>query len=371
MLNNNNNSENDSNNNNNKRKLKEKGMKRKKNEEEEEENTEMITQEEEDEQQQQGFFDNNYIDIDENPEQLDIDFDVTVPDFDTDYYGVETYIRNYLRGSEYNYVEFTDLILGDAESKIVNPYTSVIKAVSQNVGDMGDDENGSSLKPNLVATSVQKGNNNTTGVMKDDDEVDPSEWNWSLDMYGVISLLDMKEFKKKQSIKQIKSYILQKCIDKEKYNQINEIFDSSRVGLIVNERVINLPIEVGGMLHINLFEEIQREQDENNHPAFDYFLILTKVYHVKNDLAGVVKKVKDEIIFYKPEEEFYLERAHLSFDFPIKSEYTEDSSSLTLSDENTFQKGVCMLVKSKKMKHVLKKIKKELVPESTKVTRDE
>ncbi|KAG2379537.1 hypothetical protein C9374_006654 [Naegleria lovaniensis] len=304
----------------------------------------------------------DYVDYDDGTSEsgpLIVDFDVNVPDLEKDYFGVELYVRNYLQGNEFNYVEMTELLLGDEQNKIPNPLTSVIKTANDNASSSSVPSNTS----NKAESSEQKSQQATSSAMKDDDEVDPSQWDWTMDMYGLVSLLDYKLLKKKQCMKQIKAFVLQKCADKDKYAKLCEVFDNSKLGIIVNERVINLPYEVGGMLHENLFEELEREQKENNFTKFQYYLILTKVFHMKSPLAGQVKKVKDEALFYKPEEQFYYERAFVSFTYPIKSDYTEDSSTVTLTDD-TFQQGLCMIIESSKMRKILKKIKDELIPNS-------
>jgi len=329
--------------------MKKQGTKRKQNDEEASNVQNEKTMQDDDELFNVG---QEYVDMDDGqdsssePGEMNIDFDVNAPDLKSDYFGVELYVKNYLQGNEYNYVEFTELLLGDEKNNIPNPLTSVIKAVTND----------------LPTTSVgSSSTEKASSSMKDDDEVDPNQWDWTMDMYGVISLLDYKQHKKLQCMKQIKNFVLQKCADKDKHSKLCEVFDNSKLGIIVNERVINLPYEVGGMLHLNLFEELEREQKENGFTKFQYYLILTKVYHLKSPLAGQMKKVKDESIFYKPEEQFYSERAFVSFDYVIKSDYTEDSSSLTLTDD-TFQRGLCIVVESSKMRKILKKIKQELVP---------
>nr|CAG4713354.1 unnamed protein product [Naegleria fowleri] len=307
----------------------------------------------------------DYVDYDDGTSEasgpLIVDFDVNVPDLEKDYFGVELYIRNYLQGNEFNYVDMTELLLGDEQNKIPNPLTSVIKTANDNVPTAA--ASSAQLNVTKEESSKEQQKQSSWSGMKDDDEVDPSQWDWTMDMYGLISLLDYKLLKKKQCMKQIKAFVLQKCADKDKYAKLCEVFDNSKLGIIVNERVINLPYEVGGMLHVNLFEELEREQKENNFSKFQYYLILTKVFHMKSPLAGQVKKVKDEALFYKPEEQFYYERAFVSFTYPIKSDFTEDSSTVTLTDD-TFQQGLCMIIESSKIRKILKKIKDELIPNS-------
>eukprot|EP01061_Rhynchopus_euleeides_P018104 TRINITY_DN29946_c0_g2_i2.p1 TRINITY_DN29946_c0_g2~~TRINITY_DN29946_c0_g2_i2.p1 ORF type:complete len:360 (+),score=167.35 TRINITY_DN29946_c0_g2_i2:47-1081(+) len=54
------------------------------------------------------------------------------------------------------------------------------------------------------------------------------------------------------------------------------------VALIMNERLTNLPPELGAQLHVNLFEELAEKQvpgvdPKEAHPQYEYFLILSKV----------------------------------------------------------------------------------------------
>ncbi|KAL0481661.1 BCCIP protein [Acrasis kona] len=192
-----------------------------------------------------------YVDyVDDNQEDdVQVDFDVSIPDMEKDYYGLELYTKNFLVGQPYNYADLTQIVLGDEEKKEPNFLTSVIKVPY-------DDEK----KPDAPK---KKNKDNKS----DEEELN---WEWN-DVYGFLSVVDMNKYKKSESVKQIKEYIMDKCKDKKMKDQLAEIF-SGKVGLIVNERVMNLPFEVGAMLHENLHQEITEAVKEGECTFFKHYI---------------------------------------------------------------------------------------------------
>lgn len=296
-----------------------------------------------------------------------MDFDVSVPNFEKDYFGVELFLKNYLNGEAYDFGKLTELILGDEEQDEPNPLTSVIKIPYDDEGASVEDQERQS-----IADSEKKENKkSTTSTATSDNMTDEDgvfdgplegEWDWSSDTYGVLSVLDYKKNKKLDCMKQIKNYVLSVAPEKQK-TQVSEIFEEGKVGIIINERVINMPIEFGPTLHENLHQETHDECKKNG-TWFKYFFILSKIYYQKNvaDTTGQQKKTKMEPIFQKPEEAYYYNSAAVKFTFPLKSAYTYDSNAVGM-EYNIERQGVAMFIEGKyeKIQKTLGKMKKDLV----------
>lgn len=45
--------------------------------------------------------------------------------------------------------------------------------------------------------------------------------------------------------------------DKQTREALDDVFDNGKIGIIINERVINLPIEIAPHLHDNLYDELK------------------------------------------------------------------------------------------------------------------
>lgn len=73
----------------------------------------------------------------------------------------------------------------------------------------------------------------------------------------MIFMLNPIRMQNAECVKQVVKYVLDRCPDVRLKTQFREILLTNRIGLIVNERVVNLPVEVSPILHDNLHEEIQ------------------------------------------------------------------------------------------------------------------
>jgi hypothetical protein len=167
-------------------------------------------------------------------------------------------------------------------------------------------------------------------------------------------------------MKQIKKYVTENAPDKLK-DKVNEIFEEGRIGLIVNERVLNMPLEFGPMLHDNLHKETYEECKKNG-TYLKYFFILSKMYYQKGgiDASEEKKKQKSEPLFQKPEEAFYYHKSLLKFTFPLKFNYTYDENAVGM-EYNLERLGVAMFVDAKheKMQKLLRTMRLELNPQQS------
>jgi hypothetical protein len=317
--------------------------------------------EDENEQDEDGLdSDEDYIDFNEDPnDELQVDFDVSVPNFEKDYYGIELFLKNYLNGESFDFVKLTELVLGDEQKDEPNPLTSVIKVPY-------DEHNNNN---NTKEDTEVKTDNKSSDDMTDDTPLE-GEWDWSSDVYGFVTCLEYKKNRKLDCMKQIKNYVISMAPEKMK-QEITQIFEDGKIGIILNERVINMPLEFGPTLHENLHNEIHEECKKNG-IWFKYFFILSKIYYQKNvdDTTTQQKKSKVEPIFQKPEEAYYYNKAKLKFTFPLKYEYTYDANAVGM-EYNIQRLGVVMIFESKyeKVQKILSKMKKDLCPANVNIQR--
>jgi len=78
------------------------------------------------------------------------------------------------------------------------------------------------------------------------------------DSYGFVSVLNMHHHAGVKAILEIRNHMLQKCADKATRDVLVSLFtDSSKgLGLLLNERMVNIPDALAPPLHQNLFDEI-------------------------------------------------------------------------------------------------------------------
>ncbi|KAI5949777.1 BCP1 [Candida theae] len=110
------------------------------------------------------------------------------------------------------------------------------------------------------------------------------------DPYALLSVFSISNNLTQPSVKQLVEYVLKQTRNKLEFNvtlkkllQPNTSGSSTsspKVGLIVSERLINMPIEVVPPMYKMLSEEMQKADNANERFNFDYFLIISKVYQL-------------------------------------------------------------------------------------------
>ncbi len=94
----------------------------------------------------------------------------------------------------------------------------------------------------------------------------------------------------------------------------------TNVGLLLNERMINLPYILIPKLHETIPDDIKftKKQDDVEDPReFDYqYLLVISKYSIENQRKKDLKRVKtEEKLYYKAEDELFLRSAEISFSF--------------------------------------------------------
>ncbi|POM75032.1 BCCIP family protein, partial [Phytophthora palmivora] len=147
------------------------------------------------------------------------------------------------------------------------------------------------------------------------------------DVYGFITALNLKGFANETSIQQVLQYVTKKCPSAD-LPKLQQILNSKNVGLVLNERMVNLPYQLVPALHSALHEDIEwaieNEETEELRNSFkmDYFLILATCTEEKSGSSGSKKGKKTKMtyeqtakFFHNFEDEFLEQEAELTFSF--------------------------------------------------------
>ena len=99
--------------------------------------------------------------------------------------------------------------------------------------------------------------------------------------------------------------------------------EGKNVGLLLNERLINMPPQIVPDLHAQLPEDLEftKEQDDIDDEAefdYDYLLVLTK-FTVPNEIIDGIKTGKqaaaEHRLYYRWEDQVFEPQSVLSFNF--------------------------------------------------------
>ncbi|CUM63307.1 uncharacterized protein PRCAT00000878001 [Priceomyces carsonii] len=122
------------------------------------------------------------------------------------------------------------------------------------------------------------------------------------DPFALLSVINISEYISNPSIKPLVDYVIGKTAKDVEFNlmlrKLLKKDSPKKVGLIVSERMINMPVELVPPMYKLLLEEMTKASDANEKYEFDYFIIISKIYNlvapniVDEEDSGKKKKKK-------------------------------------------------------------------------------
>lgn len=203
-------------------------------------------------------------------------------------------------------------------------------------------------------------------VKVDGEETDP---------YAFLTILNLREHKEKKVVKELSDYIVTKAKSEPPLKPIADLLNSSaEVGLVLAERLINVPAEIAPPMYSMLIDEIEAAVEDKEPYEFTHYLILSKTYHelasaLDQEEAPKSKKSKankgnKEIFYFHAEDEVLQKHALVSGSY----EYTKDEgegmadSKRAFSDMGIKPQGSMILIEAAKFEGATKAIGEYLSP---------
>ncbi|KAK4875512.1 hypothetical protein RN001_011934 [Aquatica leii] len=149
----------------------------------------------------------------------------------------------------------------------------------------------------------------------DDDDDDDDTLTEALDVFGVTSVLNLSAHQETPVVLQLFELVqrITKQNDEATKNKISTILEgSNKLGLLINERFINLPPKISDPLFTSLQAEISRMEKRDPSYKFDYLVLICKIYKPKGE--------KSNIIFSNAEEEMFENEAEVSIEYNVSSQ---------------------------------------------------
>ena len=132
--------------------------------------------------------------------------------------------------------------------------------------------------------------------------------------------------------------------------------NDAEVGLILAERLINMPAEVIPPMYKMILEEISLAVEDKEPYSFTHYLVWSKVYReveskVDKEDHQSLKRTKrgssasNSIFYFHPEDEILQQHAigHITFDFNTQSDDGKPDSKRTFQDMGIMPQGYLML----------------------------
>ncbi|KAI9002288.1 p21-C-terminal region-binding protein-domain-containing protein [Gaertneriomyces semiglobifer] len=160
------------------------------------------------------------------------------------------------------------------------------------------------------------------------------------DPYALMTVLSMETHRDTEPIKAIRAFLAEKCRkaipDKDVHEQFGCILE--KAGLLINERLINMPPQIVPPMLKMLLEEIEWALEDKEPFNFPYYIYISKIYYeveptVEEEEGVVVEKKKKkartskaaEVFYFQPEDEIIQEYATLKFDYKPSQSQASDS----------------------------------------------
>ena len=201
-------------------------------------------------------------------------------------------------------------------------------------------------------------------VKVDGEETDP---------YAFLTILNLHDHREQKVIKDLTQYMAEKSKSSQALAPLSNLLSSSsQVGLVLTERLINVPSEISPPMYTMLIDEIEAAVEDKEPYEFTHYLIISKTYQeIASTLDGEdaprTKKSKAtkgsrETFYFHPEDEV-LQRHALAWG---SFEYTKDEgegmadSKRAFSDMGIKPQGSMILIEASKFDGAVKAISEYL-----------
>ncbi|XP_015369084.1 PREDICTED: protein BCCIP homolog [Diuraphis noxia] len=175
-------------------------------------------------------------------------------------------------------------------------------------------------QPNIGSVIKQVADND------DDDDEDDDDY-YGVDanqVFGITSIINITE-KTSECVENLQKLLLDLSnlhSDSNTTRFVNKLLsdDDNQVGLVINERYVNIPPPISVPLFQALRKELSKLKIKKQSYNFDYIIMICKIYKVKKDKKANKSYEDSEIIWSNGEEEFFDEAADYKFEFCVQND---------------------------------------------------
>ncbi|KAL1971323.1 hypothetical protein VTN77DRAFT_275 [Rasamsonia byssochlamydoides] len=198
------------------------------------------------------------------------------------------------------------------------------------------------------------------------------------DPYAFLSVLNLQEHKDKPVIKDLIAYFQKKASSSPSFSALSNLLSQPEIppiGLILTERLINIPPEVVPPMYTMLLEEIAWAIEDKEPYNFTHYLILSKTYEeveskldMEESRPQKKKKksaaAKPERFYFHPEDEVFERHAlsHGSFEYTHKQAEGLSDSKRAFQEMGIRPSGSLILIEAGKFETAVKDVAEYLKP---------
>jgi protein BCP1 len=197
------------------------------------------------------------------------------------------------------------------------------------------------------------------------------------DPYAMVTALNLQEHREKKPLADLTHYLVQKAKETESplATALPELLAAGQhVGLVVSERLINMPSEIAPPMYGMLIDEVEAAVEDKEPYEFTHYLVLSKTYHevestldvLDDSRRGKKGRVAEPALFYFHPEDEVLARhaaAHGTYAFSKHAENVADSKR-AFQEMGIMPRGYMILIEAAKFPEAVKAIGEYLSPPS-------
>lgn len=198
------------------------------------------------------------------------------------------------------------------------------------------------------------------------------------DPYAFLTVLNLQTHREKPVIRALRTYLHSMCAASPTCSQLSQLLSpdsSAQVGLILTERMINVPAHVAPPMYTMLLEEISWALEEKEPYEFSHYLILSKIFTeveslLDQDQDRPPKKSKkskqtngsNETFYFHPEDEILQKHAveHGHFQYRRQDAEHVSDSKRAFQDAGIKPRGLLMLFDAAEFEGAVKAVEKFL-----------
>ncbi|KAJ9149099.1 Protein BCP1 [Pleurostoma richardsiae] len=192
----------------------------------------------------------------------------------------------------------------------------------------------------------------------------------SNDAYAFLTILNLLEHREKKPVADLIRYLSEKAATNESLAAIPDLIASGKsVGLVLAERLINMPSEISPPMYSMLLDEIEAAVEDKEPYEFSHYLIVSKTYQeVESKLEMEEQKRKKAresapLFYFHPEDEVLQKHASAFGTYPFtKDDESVADSKRAFQDMGVKSQGSMILIEASRIQGAVKAISDYLSP---------
>lgn len=195
------------------------------------------------------------------------------------------------------------------------------------------------------------------------------------DAYALMTALNLHEHREKPAIADLTSYIADKSRTNDALAPVAQVLGAAgaQVGLVLSERLINMPTEIVPPMYKMLVEEIADAVEDKEPYEFTHYLILSKTYNevepdaeLRTERRGKKQRGNEaaSMFYFHPEDEVLARHAlaHGGYSYTHEEEGAEQSKR-AFQEMGIRSQGYLILIEASKFKGAVEAVEQYVKPQ--------